>query len=113
MKAPRYSCPEIARTELWIEKKISVDDFREFENRMDVIRDINYDLRKYARIQRRKLKFFIIIISSLMIGLMALSYSFGMVKGKSDCTTNKVIPMAKFEGCIGGDMTRKHECIND
>lgn len=49
MEAPQFSCPHIARLELWLQDKLTKEEFKELESRMDDIREINLGLRHYAR----------------------------------------------------------------
>lgn len=56
VEVPEFSCPHIARTELWLQEKLSKEDFKELEKRMDEIRKINHGLRDYARYWKRKVK---------------------------------------------------------
>lgn len=54
MKAPKFTCPEIARVESFLLDKLDTKDFKYVEGQMDKIRDINYELRQYGHFWRRK-----------------------------------------------------------
>lgn len=56
MEAPQFSCPHIARLELWLQDKLTKEEFKELEGRMDEIRKINFDLRTYARYWKGEFK---------------------------------------------------------
>jgi len=54
MKKPEFTCPHIARLELWLQPKLTPEEFKELESRMDEIRRINKELRDYARFHKNK-----------------------------------------------------------
>ena len=46
---PPFSCPHIARLELWLQDKLSQEDFKQLVSRLDEIRKINHELRHLAK----------------------------------------------------------------
>lgn len=53
---PENTCPHIARLEMWLQPKLTKEEFQELEGRMDTIRQINLDLRILAKEKHKKLR---------------------------------------------------------
>lgn len=106
MKAPKFTCPEIARLELFLSKKVRRSDFEQVEKSMDEIRNINYDLRSYARHYKRRSKRSTWMIILLVISLLALGYYTKKLHEKSQDVCKgyyKIIPLPHHSGSLKGD----------
>ena len=52
MEEPKFSCPELTNLERWLDSKLDKEDRKELEDKIDEIRQINFNLRSYARFLR-------------------------------------------------------------
>ena len=52
MEEPKFSCPELTNLERWLDSKLNKEDRKELEDKIDEIRQINFNLRSYARFLR-------------------------------------------------------------